>query len=79
MSIYSPVSPSNTYVIYDEYGDFFNKSHLEVPVKGWDQAVEQYRFYKSFNPQTVLGLCTKEYYDNKKKSYQRPTPKAKQS
>ena len=71
MSIYSPVSPSNTYVIYDQYGDFFSKSHLEVPVRGWEQAVEQYRFYKEFNPQTVLGLCTKEYYDNKKNSYQR--------
>lgn len=79
MSIYSPVSPSNTYVIYDQYGDFISKSHLEVSVRGWKQAVEQYRFYKEFNPGRSIGLCTKEYYDNKKKSYQRPTPKAIQS
>lgn len=71
MSIYSPVSPSNTYVIYDQFGDFFSKSHLEVSVRGWEQAVEQYRFYKEFNPERSIGLSTKEYYDNKKKSYQR--------
>ena len=76
MSIYDPVSPSNSYVIYDQYGDFFIKSHLEVPVRGWDAAVELYRFYKEFSPQRSIGLCTAEYYDNLKKSYQRTTSKS---
>ena len=69
-SIYDPVSPSDTYVIYDQYGDFFSKSHLEVPVRGHEQAVEQYRFYKEFSPQRSIGLCTIEYYNNLKKSYE---------
>ena len=71
-----PVSASNTYVIYDQYGDFFSKSHLEVPVRGWDQAVEQYQVYKVFWPGRSLGLCSAEYYANLKKSYQKPITNA---
>jgi len=48
-SIYSPISPTDTYVIYGQFGDFFGKNHLEVSVKGWEPAVEQYRFYKEFS------------------------------
>lgn len=69
MSIYDPVSASDTYVIYDQFGDFFAKNHLEVPVKGHEQAVEQYRFYKEFSPNRILGLCTIEYYNHLKESY----------
>lgn len=68
-SIYNPISPSNTYVIYDQFGDFFDNSHLEVSVKGWEQAVEQYRFYKEFSPGRSLGLTTIEYYKQIKESY----------
>lgn len=67
-NIYDPVSPSNTYVIYDQF-HFGNKDHLEIHVKRWEQAVDQYRFYKAFNPQTVLGLCTLEYYKHLIQSY----------
>ena len=69
MSIYDPVSPSDTYVIYDQYGDFFGKNHLEEPVKGWEQAVERYRFYKEFSPNRSIALCTREYYEHLIQSY----------
>lgn len=71
MSIYDPVSPTNTYVIYDQFGDFFSKNHLEVPVRGRKQAVEQYRFYKEFSPNRIIGLSTIEFYNHKKQSYRR--------
>ena len=61
-SVYNPISPSDIYMIYDQYGDFFSKNHLEVAVRGWEQAVEQYRFYKVFYPNRSIGLCTIEYY-----------------
>lgn len=67
-NIFNPVSPSDTYVIYDQF-HFKLKDHLEVPVKGWDAAVEVYRFYKEFNPQGVIGLCTIEYYKNLIRTY----------
>ena len=71
MSIYDPVSPTDTYVIYDQFGDFFDKNHLEVPVRGWEQAVEQYRFYKEFSPNHSIGLTTIEFYNHKKESYRK--------
>lgn len=60
-SIYNPVSPSDTYCIYDQF-HFGCKNHLEVPVKGHDEAVKTYAFYKATYPGQVLGLCTIEYY-----------------
>lgn len=69
--IYSPISPTDTYVIYDQFGDFFGKNHLEVSVKGWESAVEQYRFYKEFSPNRSIGLTTLEYYKSLKESYQK--------
>lgn len=60
-SIYNPVSPSDTYCIYDQF-HFKTKNHLEVPVKGWEQAVATYAFYKASYPDYCLGLCTIEYY-----------------
>lgn len=67
MSIYNPVSPTNTYCVYDQY-HFGNKEHLEVPVKGHDQAVATYAFYKAAYPTQSLGLCTIEYYNHLKDS-----------
>lgn len=67
-SIYDPVSPSDTYMIYDQF-HFGRKDHLAVAVKGWKGALEQYRFYKEFNPQGVIGLCTFEYYQHLIQSY----------
>lgn len=69
MSIYNPVSASDTYVIYDQFHDFYGKDHLEVPVHGHQQAVEQYAFYKAMHPGYSLGLCTIEYYNHLKQSY----------
>ena len=71
MSIYDCVSPTDTYVIYDQFGDFFDKNHLEVPVHGLEQAVEQYRFYKEFSPNRSIGLTTIELYNHKKESYRK--------
>ena len=61
MSIYNPVSPTDTYCIYDQF-HFGNKDHVEVPVKGHDEAVKAYAFYKASYPTLSLGLCTIEYY-----------------
>lgn len=60
-SIYNPVSPSDTYCVYDQF-HFGNKDHIEVPVKGKDNAVSTYAFYKAAYPNHSLGLCTIEYY-----------------
>ena len=68
-SIYDPVSPSDTYVIYDQYHDFYGKDHLEVPVKGRQQAVEQYAFYKAMYHGYTLALSTIEYFNHLKQSY----------
>jgi hypothetical protein len=60
-NIYNPVSPTDTYCIYDQF-HFGNKDHLEVPVKGHQQAIDAYAFYKTSYPGYSLGLCTIEYY-----------------
>lgn len=67
-SIYNPVSPSDTYCIYDQY-HFGSKEHLEVPVKGHDEAVKAYTFYKASYPKESLGLASMEYYRHLKNSY----------
>ena len=66
-SIYDPVSPTDTYCIYDQF-HFKTKGHLEVPVKGYQAAVEAYAFYKTFYPGQSLGLNTIEYYNHLKQS-----------
>ena len=68
-SIFNPVSPSNTYVVYDQFHDFNSKDHLEEAVRGWNQAVERYAFYKTMHPGYSLGLCTVEYFNHLKQSY----------
>ena len=64
-SIYNPVSPTDTYCIYDQF-HFGNKDHLEVPVKGYQQALDAYAFYRASYPALTLGLCTVEYYKHLK-------------
>lgn len=61
-------SSSDTYVVYDQF-HFGRKDHIEVPVKGWDEALSVYRFYKSSFPNECLGLCTKERYEKITNSY----------
>lgn len=68
-SYLNPKSQSGIYVIYDLIGGCTPKNHICIPVKGFTQAVEQYKFYKAFNPHLILGLCTIEYYRNLMKSY----------
>lgn len=72
VSIYSPVSPSDTYCIYDQF-HFGAKNHFAAEVKGKEQAVSAYAFYKVFYPGYSLGLSTKEYYDHKINSYRQWT------
>ena len=60
-SIYNPVSPSDTYCVYDQF-HMGCKSHIEVPVKGRQEAIKTYAFYKAAYPNRALGLCTIEYY-----------------
>ena len=66
MGIYSLVSPSDTYIVYDQF-HFGDADHLEVPVKGHDNAIATYCFYKTVYPTYSLGLCTIEYYNTLKK------------
>lgn len=63
-SIYDPISPSDTYVIYDQF-HLLDKNHLEKQVKGLKQAIEAYAFYKTFYPGYSLGLSTIEFYKHK--------------
>ena len=67
LNIYNPVSPSDTYCIYDQF-HFGCKDHLEVPVKGHDEAVKAYAFYKASYPGMSIGLATIEYYKHLKNS-----------
>lgn len=68
-SIYDPVSPSDTYVIYDQFHIGW-PNHIEVTVKGWDEALKWYNFYKESCPKgSSLGLATIEYYKHLIKSY----------
>lgn len=60
--VFNPVSPSSTYVIYDQF-HWKNNSHFEEKVKGWEAALSRYNFHKILNPQCTLGLCTLEYYN----------------
>lgn len=62
-NIYSDISPTDTYVIYDQF-HFGCPDHLEERVKGWDNALSRYCFTKTFNSNLSLGLSTAEYYDH---------------
>lgn len=69
--VFSPRSPSGTYVIYDQF-HFGNKDHFHETVRGWDSALSRYKFHKLFNPQCVMGLCTVEYYNHLLGTYSFP-------
>lgn len=62
-NIWNPVSPSDTYVIYDQF-HWNSKNHFSERVKGYSQALSRYRFHKVFHPECVLGLTTVEYYNH---------------
>lgn len=66
--VYNPVSPSDTYCIYDQF-HFGCKDHLEVPVKGRDEAITTYAFYKASYPALSIGLAPIEYYKHLKNTY----------
>lgn len=67
MNIFDPISPSDTYVIYDQF-HWVEKNHFEEKVKGWEAALSRYNFHKTFNPNCVMGLCTVEYYNHLKET-----------
>ena len=59
---------NETYVIYDEF-HWRHRDHLEIPVRGWDEALAVYKFQKSIRKEgEVLGLTTKEKFLKLKKS-----------
>ena len=49
------------FVIYDQF-HWGNHDHLEVHVDGWDNALNQYRFYKDAFPNESLGLVDVERF-----------------
>lgn len=63
MNVWNPVSPTDNYVIYDQF-HWRNKNHFVEKVKGWSQALSRYNFHKVFHPECVLGLVTLEYYNH---------------
>lgn len=63
ISIFNPVSPSDTYMIYDQFHSK-RKDHFKEKVRGWDSALSRYNFHKTFHPECCLGLCTIEYYNH---------------
>lgn len=65
---YDPKSPTDTYVVYDQF-HFKDADHLEVPVKGRKFALDTYKFLKTSFPDKILGLTTVEYYRKLKKSF----------
>ncbi len=60
-SVYNPVSPTDTYVIYDQF-HWLRDDHLEVEVKGHDNALNRYLWLRQCYPNESLGLATAEYY-----------------
>ena len=59
---------NETYVIYDQF-HWRHREHLEIAVKGWDEALAVYNFQKSIRKEgEVLGLTTKEKFLKLKKS-----------
>lgn len=59
---------NETYVIYDQF-HWHHRDHLEIAVKGWDEALAAYNFQKSARKEgEVLGLTTKEKFLKLKKS-----------
>lgn len=67
---YLPKSPSDTYVVYDQF-HLLSPDHLEIPVKGRAAALDMYQFQKTANPDKSLGLCTVEKYKKLKHDNQR--------
>lgn len=67
-SIFDPISPSDTYMIYDQF-HLKQKDHFHEKIHGWDSALSRYNFHKTFHPEMILGLCTVEYYNHIISSY----------
>lgn len=67
-NIYSTKSPSDIYVIYDQF-HWGYKNRLVDKVKGWEEALKWYRFYKEAYKGQSLALTTLEYYEHMIKSY----------
>ena len=56
------------YVIYDQF-HWLAPDHLVRVVEGtWNDALEQYRFYKAAFPTESLGLVTEEEFQRIKES-----------
>lgn len=56
------------YVIYDQF-HWLNPNHLVRVIDGaWNDALEQYRFYKAAFPKESLGLVTEEEFLRKKEA-----------
>ena len=59
------------WVIYDQF-HWLKPDHLERHVTGtWDEALEQYRFYRAAFPNESLGLTDIETFNKKKQNYER--------
>lgn len=68
---------NETYVIYDEF-HWRHRDHLEIAVKGWDEALAVYHFQKSIrkegevlghaSPATTLEIYVHSNNEEKKKA-----------
>lgn len=62
-SVYNPLSPTDTYVIYDQF-HWLHDDHLSVSVKGHVNALIFYAWYKECYPTKSLGIASAEYYNH---------------
>lgn len=63
MNIYSDTSPSNRYVIYNQFGPL-SKRFIAEAHGTRKEALEQYAAWKDmYPPSASLGFVTREYYD----------------
>ncbi len=64
MENFLDMSPSDHYMIYDEF-HWKTPTHFQEEVVGRDQALARYNFHKVFHPECVLALSTIEDYHRK--------------
>lgn len=61
-SVYNPVSPTDTYVIYDQF-HWLRDNHLAVSMKGHANTLILYAWYKECFPTESIALASVEYYN----------------
>lgn len=67
-NVWDEKSPSDTYVIYDQFHRG-HKDRLVIPIKGYQEALSTYRWYREVYRDLSLGFVTIELYNYREESY----------